>query len=272
MYGAILGAGLGLTQGAINNQQNKEGAKRQLKGQKELNEQAAGLALQQWKDTNYGAQVREMKKAGVSTGLLYGGGGAGGATAQTGSGGSAAAQAPSNYDIGGMALQGAQTAANLELTKAQTKKTNVEAAKIAGADTDNTTADTGQKVTNTELTKQSMKSLVDKAFYDAELTRENSNIAGSTSGLMSETYEDKRKLIQNEAILSSIEIGAKEIGIELSKAQIQNMVEQIRIGKFNANINAEQMGLDKVQGTLLNKLVNMIDEKLGVGVKTKEIK
>lgn len=51
-------------------------------------------ALQMWKDTNASAQVKELDKAGLSRGLMYGGGGAGGSTmgnasAQGGSAGSA---------------------------------------------------------------------------------------------------------------------------------------------------------------------------------------
>ena len=37
------------------------------------------LALDRWKATNYAAQVKEMKVAGLSPGLMYGGSGAGGA-------------------------------------------------------------------------------------------------------------------------------------------------------------------------------------------------
>ena len=40
-----------------------------------------------WKDTNYAAQVEEMKKAGLSVGLMYGKGGAGGATTGAGAAG-----------------------------------------------------------------------------------------------------------------------------------------------------------------------------------------
>ena len=92
--GAGVGTGLGLITGAINQNQTKKAQERQFRMQKELNIQAKDLALQQWKDTNYNAQRKELEKAGLNVGLMYGGSGGGGVTASTGSGGSAPSQAP----------------------------------------------------------------------------------------------------------------------------------------------------------------------------------
>jgi len=66
----------------LNNQQKQN--------QRELNEHGASLAMQMWRDTNYSAQMQEMRKAGLNPSLMYGGSGAGGTTASAGSGGSAA--------------------------------------------------------------------------------------------------------------------------------------------------------------------------------------
>lgn len=271
--GAGVGTGLGLITGAINQNQNRKAQERQFGMQKELNQQAKNLALQQWKDTNYNAQRKELEKAGLNVGLLYGGSGSGGATANTGSGGSAPSQAPTNYEIGGMAMQGAQAAANLKLTEAQTENVNADTENKTGVERENKTADTGIKTTQNKIMEQTLRSVVDKAFYDAVSSQHDSSIKGSEAGLKADAWRDNRKIIENQAILSSLEIGAKEIGIKLTEAQIKNMAEQIAIGKFNANINAEQMGLDKVAGTQLNNLIDEIYKKTGkTEMKTKQIK
>ena len=271
--GAGIGTGLGLITGAINQNQNRKAQERAFGMQKELNQQGKDLALQQWKDTNYNAQRRELEKAGLNAGLLYGGNGGGGVTANTGSGGSAPSQAPTNYEIGGMGIQGAQAIANIKLTEAQTENVNADTENKTGVERENKTADTGIKTTQNKIMEQTLRSVVDKAFYDAVSSQHDSSIKGSEAGLKADAWGDNRKIIENQAILSSLEIGAKEIGIKLTEAQIKNMAEQIAIGKFNANINAEQMGLDKVAGTQLNNLIDEIYKKTGkTEMKTKQIK
>lgn len=117
-------------------ERSKEGMNIQYNNQRELNKQAKELALQQWKDTSYGAQVEEMNKAGINPGLLYGMSGGGGQTASTGSGGSASSgQVPSPMPMDVSAISGlAKNAAEIGLIKAQEEKTKVETEKT-GAET-----------------------------------------------------------------------------------------------------------------------------------------
>jgi hypothetical protein len=105
-----------------------------LKNQKELNRQGRDIQMDMWNRTNYGAQVRHMKEAGLSPGLIYGNSGGGGATTGSQGGGSAASGgAPSRPQMGMEALlMGEQ----MNLMKAQARKLNVDANKIEGADTD----------------------------------------------------------------------------------------------------------------------------------------
>ena len=46
----------------------------------DIKEEQRRMQMQMWEDTNYAAQVEQLKKAGLSIGLMYGKGGAGGAT------------------------------------------------------------------------------------------------------------------------------------------------------------------------------------------------
>ncbi len=105
----------------------------QLENQKKLNEHGREQSMNMWRDTNYAAQVKEMEKAGLSVGGMYGGSGASGATSNAGSGGGASGGSPAQVphekvqpiDIAQMALLGAQK----ENIQADTKLKEADAAK-----------------------------------------------------------------------------------------------------------------------------------------------
>ena len=81
--------------------------------QRDLSKYGHDLQYDMWLKTNYGAQVDQLKKAGLNPGLMYGMSGGGGTTTGSQTGGSAAggqAQPESAMDISNMALIGAQIA------------------------------------------------------------------------------------------------------------------------------------------------------------------
>ncbi len=138
--GSAIGAGAGLLQSGLGmigqrqrekraNKQNEKMQGIQFENQKKLNTQGQELAMDMWNKTNYGAQRKHLEDAGLNVGLMYGGGGAGGTTANSGSGGSASGggtiQPQQMMDIG--ALDGMMKMAQIDLTKAQEKKTEAEA-------------------------------------------------------------------------------------------------------------------------------------------------
>lgn len=90
------------------------------------------LAMDMWNNTNYGAQLEHMRKAGLNPSLLYSKGGTGGATASSAPGSVSSSQAsePNTGMAMQMGMQAANMMANLELVKAQTEKTKAEAANI----------------------------------------------------------------------------------------------------------------------------------------------
>ena len=95
-----------------------------------------------WNDTNYEAQMKHMMNAGLNPNTIYGGSGAGGATASTGSGGSApSVQSTSQSgglqagigqmsNLGMMKTQQELLQAQKENVEANTNKTNIEASNI----------------------------------------------------------------------------------------------------------------------------------------------
>lgn len=89
--------------------------------------------MQMWRDTNYSAQMEEMKKAGLNPSMIYGKGGGGGATTQVATSGGTSATASGNHtqrmDIGMATAQAQQIStakAQENLINAQTAKTQVE--------------------------------------------------------------------------------------------------------------------------------------------------
>lgn len=136
------GIGMGLLlEGHNDRRQLKQQGKLQqlqIQGQKEMSDYNYAKQLQMWKDTNYKAQMEQMKSAGINPGLMYGMSGGGGTTTGSGGGTVQGATAPTG---GGEAITGAgmgmQMAAQLALLQAQ--KENIE------ADTANKQAETTNK-------------------------------------------------------------------------------------------------------------------------------
>lgn len=129
----------------IANNANRKGQKRQYnyqrnlmdlqtQHQRSLNEQGREIQMQMWNDTNVGAQMEHMEKAGLNIGMMYGGAGSGGG-GTTGSqgggsaaGGSAQAAPQMSMDIGNAIMQAEQ----VKLMNAQAEKLKAEAASIRG--------------------------------------------------------------------------------------------------------------------------------------------
>lgn len=266
--GAVIGGMFGMGQGAIQTNQNKKAQGRAFGMQKELNQQGADLAYDMWKKTNYKAQTDEMKKAGLNKALMYGSAGGGGTTS-AGSGGGAPQQAPSNYDVGGMAMQGAQVAQQMQLTEAQRK--NIEAdTKNKLADAENKGADTtlkGLQATYDELrndiqnkTLDDVVQTVKQEFIKTAGEAQSAQAKGSVDYTSKDSDIEARK---NLAIKSGVDILATKTGIDLDKAQINKIAEEIRIGKFNAETARNVVGVDKVAGTALQAFINAIMQMIG---------
>ena len=102
----------------------------QSENQKKLNKQGQSLQMQTWRDTGYGAQMAQMREAGVNPALMYGMSGGGGQT--TGGQGGGSAQSGSSHapmDIGAIAQVGLMQA-QAEKLKAETKNIDAGTGKV----------------------------------------------------------------------------------------------------------------------------------------------
>ena len=135
--GQLINAGMGLLlQGGQD--------RRQVRQEGRLLEQQLGFDFEKmdyqqqlqkdlWEATNYPAQMKQLEKAGLSPGLFYGMSGAGGTTTGSPGGGVQGGKAAGHSgEIMGMSLLNEQR----KLIEAQTEKTEAEAEKTAGVDTD----------------------------------------------------------------------------------------------------------------------------------------
>lgn len=175
--GAVLGMGLNWGMNQLKQKQSEYYMglqhtydKKLMALQNEYNKQNAayGLGLQKelWDYTNYENQVKHLKDAGLSVGLMYGNGGGGGATAAANP---VAGVSQGHSQAVGMGLQFQQISNQNDLIKAQAIKTMAEAEKISGVDT--------------EKTKQE----IDKLIADTGLSVENANVARSIVELNNST-------------------------------------------------------------------------------------
>lgn len=185
---AIMGMGIAKYNDRRQLKQQRKLQDLQIAGSKELTDYSYGKQLQMWKDTNYGAQMEQLTKAGLNPGLIYGMGGAGGATTGGGQGNVQGASAPSGgMEIMNM-LQMKTQQAQIELAQAQADKARAEAEKTRGVDTDETQAriqNLSQDIQNKQAQQkmtivQTKLAELDKAFNQA-------------------TYEDRMDYIKQQA-------------------------------------------------------------------------
>jgi len=218
--GNVLGAGMGLILGGIERKKQLEQQQKlqnmEIAGQKQMGIFNREQQMKLWEDTNYGAQVQQLKKAGLNPGLLYGKGGPGGITnASPGSisGGQASPTTPAS-GMGMMMGQAAMQAAQIRNLDANTKLTEVEAGKKAGVDTKLgetqissllqgiESAKSKQALTEVETALASIKEHIAGATQNIEISKiiHGAEIVANDAEISTATKEDKIRQIKAEAI------------------------------------------------------------------------
>lgn len=274
LAGPLVGAGLGMLSGAMNDARQVEQQERlmgiQLKGQKEMGEYNRKQAMRMWEDTNFRAQKEQLKKAGLNPGLLYGGGGGGGATTSVAPGSVGGASAAGNS---GEAMAGLGMGMQLELLRAQ--KENIEADtknKEAGAYQSTAQGDLingpGIQKVREEISNiaQERKNLIAEEAF----TKVKTDVEGIRRYVSNETKADEIKQIKAYAVGEALRNTLTEVKSAEAKQAIEKMIQDIRQGwrkieieKFRAEVEANFQGLDKVGGNLMQMIFKKIDEATG---------
>lgn len=233
--GAILGMGLNWGMNQLKQSQSEyymglqhDYDKKLMALQNEYNKQNAayslGLQKELWDYTNYENQVKHLKDAGLSVGLMYGQGGGGGATA---SANPMAGVSQGHSQAVGMGLQYQQMSNQNDLIKAEAIKTMAEAEKISGVDT--------------EKTKQE----IDKIIADTGLSVENTNVARSIVELNNSTTG------LNKANTDKAKAEINKVWEEVTNLSLDNTIKEetkdavIQYAYVNTN-NAIYDGIQKI--------------------------
>lgn len=255
--GSAVGAGMGLALQGINN-------KAQLKQQQKLTDQQVAAQkqmaifnreqqMQLWNDTNFGAQKEQMKKAGLSPALIYGGAGGGGST-NASPGNVSAPTARQTTEAQGMGMQmgqAAMMAAQIELTKAETEKTKAETQNVPltgqqiTANTGNIQADTEiKKITASiessreEIIQKTQNAAVALAFTQLREATAQMNILETNNQINAATKQTQINKIKAELAGTLAENALKESGTNLNKKRITEISESIKQKWSQIDINA----------------------------------
>lgn len=294
------------TGGALGIIMQKQADKRQLRQQQKLTNMqlAANMEMgkfnyaqqmQMWHDTNYGAQMKELAKAGLNPGLIYGTGGPGGTTAAAPANGVTGGNAPTGGgEIMGMMNQRMNLAmmqAQIENIKADTENKRVTTPNIQAstaniqANTGNTNADTALKQIELSIQKinewyKEATVYTDVAIREAEyqkilnetaIIRNNNEITAETKkAKITEIVQASINSILTGEILKVQKLkGLSEI--QVNNAEIQKMTadimqrgQEINIKTFEANLKALYPSLGDLGGQMLNSIKSKLEQLLGL--------
>lgn len=265
----------------------------QIRGQKELNQENYRLNKKMWDETNYDDQMRELKKAGLNAGLMYGMGGAGGASTAGGGGGSVSgASAPSGggeiQASIGMGMEMQLLNAQKKNIEADTKLKETEAKKKGGVDTAEAEGRIGimgvdkiLKEIEAGVQGATAEDRIDRISFDTRKAMKELEIATVESGIARETIDEKVKIIEQTAIgavlqnaLTRVQTAKGKQDIAASKAQIEKWSEEIAQGwddmdrkqqelklkAWTEELKAQNVGIGDVIGKNLNALIENIDD------------
>lgn len=268
--GAIGGGILGLFSGKKDNS-----AKKQLANEKELmglqnqynTEMAEGnkkRAMEIWDYTNYENQVKHMKNAGLSVGLMYGNGGGMGASTSGGQGsgvsnpGTTAVQQGIQAKMMGVQLGNVQS--QTALNAAQAAKNMAEAEKIKGVDTKAAEATIENVIAQTDNEK-AKNGLIYAQKRMAEIQGDLNNANIEEIGYNIRQIEKTINLIDEN-------ITAAKISNEVAQATKKNQIEMSAINVLNGVKDAL---LKESQGKLTEAEAKAVTVKLAQGWKELEL-
>lgn len=234
------GAGLGLLIGPYNDARQLEQQRRmqalQIEGQKEMGRYNQGLALEMWEKTNYAAQRKQMEKAGLNVGLMYGQGGPGGTTqTPTGNVQGGSAQRPQELGMGiQLGLQAAMQQAQIENLKADTKLKEADATKRGGVDIEEATS-------RIEAIKQSIKNAQtqnDIAEYEKQIKAIESSIAQKTEQEIISQIQSATDKLEGESKSATAKgnVDEKTQNELMTQARLNTIEQQLRMTAIKAGI------------------------------------
>lgn len=236
MIGAIMGIG-GALMGALSaNSASNQSWQRQhqlMEIQAELNRKNAKFntaqAKEMWNYTNFENQMKHIKKAGLSTGLIYGMGGQGGST--QGAGAASGVGLPQDQSVGmglraqEIGIEMANALSQIKLNESQASKNEAEANKIKGVDTE------AQKATIDNLIAQTSNEKIKRGLILGQIRVADAEeeLKRNTADWTKEKAEETRwnvKSLKKGIDKLTMEIDGVELDNDLKKRTIDNKVKE----------------------------------------------
>ena len=253
--GGIIGGGLGLLGGLFGGGNSTKDQEKLMEKAWEYEKEGMGLQYQygqaaanaaqqrnmeMWNQTNYEAQRRHMENAGLSVGLMYGGGGQG-AVSQ---GGQATQPSGPTSNPVGMALQykqieqqNAAIKSQTMLNQAEAVKALAEAKKTSGVDTKKTEYEIKwQEIENRvhESREQIEKSNIVEARANAKKAMEEFEQAMLNTDYLDKTQQQRIQMITDQLSLIQKQGLKEEAVIDLTNAQASKVRKEIDILWYDA--------------------------------------
>lgn len=253
--GGIIGGGLGLLGGLFGNKNSTKQQKELMDKAWEYEKKGMGMQyqygqmaaneaqrrnLEMWESTNFEQQRKHMENAGLSVGLMYGGGGQG-AVSQ---GGQATQPSGPTSNPVGMALQYKQIEQQNEAIKSQTilnqaeaAKALAEAKKTGGVDTKKTESEIEwQKIENRiqESREQIASSNIMEAKANAKKAMEEFKQAMLNTEYLDKTQQQRVQMVTDQLSLIQKQGLKEEAVIDLTNAQATKIRKEIDILWYDA--------------------------------------
>lgn len=233
----------------------------QIAGDKELQDYSFNKQLQMWKDTNYGAQVAELEKAGLNPGLLYGmSGGGGTTTGSTGGPSVTGGQAPAGgrelLDFSNQALQMGIMRAQKANIEADTKKKEAETKKTSGVDT-----------TLGETQIKSLTQGIENQKAQETLTRIQTELAQLDVDFLNQSFQNRLSQININLSKAVEEVRILENEKEISEATKQTKIDLIRLEYTNKIlegylIKAQTENVSMATQESIRRIINMVQDNI----------
>ena len=229
-----------------------------MKKQHEYNEESANAAqkraYEMWEDTNYAAQIEQMKKANLSPGLMYGQAGAGGGTVSgaQGQGTSQPIDKSIEMKLRGqeLGLQLANLASQIKLNESQANKNNAEADKTSGVDTELAKTSIENLISQTKNEKdRNILIWADKRFKEAAADAQEASAklaSGQNEKIGYEIKQIEKSLDKMELEMNGIkldnELKEKVMDSKIKEAEIsvKALMNSILVGNSQIKLNNQQ--------------------------------
>lgn len=229
-----------------------------MKKQHEYNEASANAAqkraYEMWENTNYAAQIEQMKKANLSPGLMYGQAGAGGGTVSgaQGQGTSQPMDRSVEMKLKGqeLGLQLANLASQIKLNESQANKNNAEANKTAGVDTELAKTSIENLISQTKNEKdRNVLIWADKRFKEAAADMQEASAklaSGETAKIGYEIQSITKSIDKMELEMKGIQADNElkkrtmEAKVQEAEVSVKALMNSILVGNSQIRLNNQE--------------------------------